>query len=224
MEIDSVAADKRGARRYRIEGLEGRIPLVAQVEIVNISLSGVALKVDRHLRLGSECTLQLQQGDDGASMRGTVVWSSLTSFRRNGEESAPEYSVGIRFSDEGEAPRALVQLLDQNRAFKEQQLEGCVETAARGRAMVDKARPFHVRLLSLTGMLIEMDVELDIDDSYVMIVRLDDTTFLHVTGTICSQFERAPDCYEIGVLLTDVSAGDRVLLSSYLQSLGRENQ
>lgn len=224
MELESVAADKRGARRYQVEGLEGRIPLMALVEIVNISLSGVALKVDRHLRLGSECTLRLQQGDDGASVRGTVVWSTLTGFRRNGADSCAEYSIGLRFIDAGEAPRALVQLLDQNRAFREQHLEGSVETAARGRAIVDKARPFHVHLLSPNGMLIEMDVELDVDDSYLMIVRLNDTTFLHVTGTIGSQFERAPGRHEIGVLFTDMSANDRVLLSTFLDSRPRENQ
>jgi hypothetical protein len=224
MDFDNVAADKRGARRYRIEGLEGRIALVTQVEIVNISLSGVALKIDRRFNLGSECTLRLQQGEDGLSVKGIVVWSALVGFRKNGEESSPEYSVGMRFSEILDAPsEAFLDLINQNKAFKAQQLAGSVDVSGRGRAMADRPRLFQVKLISPSGMLIEMDTELDIGESYVMIMRLEEQAPIHVTGKICSQFELAPDLHEIGVEFTDMSAADILLLKVTLMSLTGDN-
>src|SRR5262245_19290126 len=110
MEMDNVAADKRGTRRYQLEGLEGRIAAVTFVEIVNISLGGVSARIDRRFNLGSECALRLQHGKEGVSIKGTIVWSKLTGFRKNGAESVPEYEVGIRFTDTGaEAMAALVE-------------------------------------------------------------------------------------------------------------------
>jgi hypothetical protein len=219
MNTDNLAEDKRVARRYRIEGLEGRIPLVTFVEIVNVSLGGAALKVDRRLNLGSECVLRLQQGDDAVSVKGHVVWSALTGFRGHGGDSSPEYSVGMCFTDMvGPNAAALLGLIDQNRTFKQQTLCGSVEVVARGRAMLDKPRPFQVKLISSAGMLIEMNIELDVGDRYVMVVRLDELTPIHVTGCVSSQFEMGPDRHEIGIEFDEISGGDRALLKSLLQS------
>ena len=81
-----------------------------------------------------------------------------------------------------------------------------------------------VKLMSLAGMLIEMDAPLDVDDVYVMVVRLDETTPMYVAGKVCSQFELAEDRHEIGVLFTEISAGDRMLLRGLLRALSREAQ
>jgi c-di-GMP-binding flagellar brake protein YcgR len=216
-------SNKRATKRIKVDGLEGRMALVTQVEIVNISLGGISVKVDRRLTIGSECTLKLQQGKDVLPVKAVVVWSTLSGFRKKGEEQAPEYSVGMKFthviSEEG---RSIVNFINQNRSFKEQRLTGLrVEVQARGRAVLDQPAPFQVKLISLTGMLIEMNRELEADKTYPMEVMMDEVTRIHVTGRVSSQFEVAPRRHEIGVEFSQISAGDKALLKSLLQSLTR---
>ena len=217
---NSMKTDKRGARRFRVEGLEGRMALVTQVDIVDVSLGGVAVKVDRRLNLNTECTLKLQQGDENVSVKGVVVRCSVAGFIKRDGESVPQYAAGLRFVDvEGEKREALLRFLDQNRAFKQQLSVGPrVEIAARGRAELDEPHPFEVKLLSLTGMIVEMDRELDPHRTYSMSVRIDMTPVQFV-ARVSSQFEIEPGRHEIGLEFVEVSPGDWALLKALLHVL-----
>jgi hypothetical protein len=217
-----MTSNKRGSRRFSVEGLEGRMAMATQVEIVNISLGGISIKVDRRLTVGSLCTLKLQQGKELLAIRGIVVWSALTGFRKAGVDSFPEYSVGLRFTDVlSEQGKSLAKLLDQNKAFKEQRLSGLrIEIKAKGRALIDQPQTFQVKLLGVNGMLIENSKELEIAKTYPMEIVLDGTP-IRFKGKVSSQFEVSPRLHEIGIEFDEISAGDKALLKSMLQSSSR---
>jgi hypothetical protein len=219
---NSMKTDKREARRFRVDGLEGRMALVTQVDIVDVSLGGVAVKVDRRLNINAECTLKLQQNEDAVSVKGVVVRCSVAGFIRRDGESVPQYAAGLKFVDVADEKReALARFLDQNRAFKQQLAMGPqVELAARGRAELDEPHAFEVKLLSLTGMIIEMDRALDPRRTYSMSVHVDRTP-VQLVGRVSSQFERDHGRHEIGIEFVEVSPGDWALLKAMLHVLAQ---
>jgi hypothetical protein len=219
--VKSDKAGKRSTERLSVDRLEGRVALVTQVDILNISLGGIAVKVDRRLNLGSECTLKLSQGKQLVCLRARVVWSALTGFRKKGRQQGPEYSVGMRFVDViNPKGSALVEFIKQNKGFKEQRLSGLrVPLATRGRAVLDQPHPFRVKLISSRSMVIEIGKELDLNQSYPMEVMVDELRVISMTGRVSSRLEMAPKRYEIGVDFARLSARDKALLKSLLQKV-----
>ena len=217
-----IKSDKRGARRFSIEGLQGRMALVTQVDVVDVSLGGIAVKVDRRLNINTECVLKLQQGEESLTLKGIVVRCSVTGFLKRDNESVPQYSAGLRWLDaDDERREGLLRFLDQNRAFKQQLEAGLqVELVARGRAELDEPHPFEVKRLSLGGLIIEMDRALEPHRTYAMTVRIDMTPVQFV-GRMSSQFEIEPGRHEIGIEFVEVSPGDWALLKALLNALAK---
>ena len=55
--------DKRRHKRYNLDLVEvnGKMSLTDKVEVLDISLGGVALKADRRLNIGKEYMIKLQE-------------------------------------------------------------------------------------------------------------------------------------------------------------------
>src|SRR3974390_3774781 len=93
-------SDKRRQPRFLVEGLHGRMTFASQVEILNMSLSGVAIKVDRRLNIGAEYSPKLEVQERTVSVKGVIVWSVLSEMRKGPDgEDRVVYSAGMRFSD-----------------------------------------------------------------------------------------------------------------------------
>src|SRR4051812_26304348 len=85
--------DKRRSPRIMVESLQGTMVMAAQVEVLNLSLGGAAVRAPRRLNLGCEYTLKLQVGDHILPLKGMVVWAVLSgSTREKGGEIVPQYS------------------------------------------------------------------------------------------------------------------------------------
>ena len=87
--------------RYDLVTLQkGKMVLVSKVEIIDISLGGVALRADRQLDLNREYMLRLAYADHSVNVKGTIVRSSIsgTDTDARGEE-VPAYTVGMKFMD-----------------------------------------------------------------------------------------------------------------------------
>ncbi len=70
------------------------------VKILNISFGGVALSLNKRLKMGDEYTLKLESEDNTISLKGVVVWEKMTGLAKEvkGKEF-PVYEAGIRFND-----------------------------------------------------------------------------------------------------------------------------
>ena len=79
--------------------VNGKMALATEVKIIDISISGIALKANRRLNIDGDYTLTLE-GRKTISLRGTVVWCSLIETRKSSKgEMIPIYSAGMQFKD-----------------------------------------------------------------------------------------------------------------------------
>jgi len=91
----------RRCRRFKLNDCEvsGKMVLATEVKVIDISISGIALKANRRLNIGGDYTLKLE-GIKSISLKGTVVWCSLIETRKGLKgEIIPVYSAGMQFKD-----------------------------------------------------------------------------------------------------------------------------
>jgi len=99
--------EKRRHKRFMLDFIElnGRLSQDDNVEILNMSFGGVALKAYRRLSIGKEYLFTLGDKDNSIDVRGTVVRCKLSGVeRRYDGERASIYTAGMRFHD-GSADR-----------------------------------------------------------------------------------------------------------------------
>ncbi len=95
--------EKRRHKRFGLDLIEikGRLNLANQVDIINMSFGGVALKVDRRLNIGNEFLLTLKDKENSIDVRGTVVRCNLKAIEKrfNGGKVSI-YTAGMRFKED----------------------------------------------------------------------------------------------------------------------------
>jgi hypothetical protein len=94
--------EKRWHKRFRLDLIEinGRLNLADNVEIIDISFGGVALKVDRRLNLGKGCLLKLEDKGNSIDVKGIVVRCKLSGFEeRYNRDRVSIYTAGMRFQE-----------------------------------------------------------------------------------------------------------------------------
>jgi len=95
--------DMRKHKKFNLDliDLSSKMTLVSKVEIIDISLGGVALKVDRKLNIGKECLVILEYKGKHINAKGIVVRSELIGIEEKADwETITIYSVGLSFKDE----------------------------------------------------------------------------------------------------------------------------
>jgi hypothetical protein len=221
----SGAERRRRHPRFTVEDVRGQLVLASKVEVLNLSLGGVAIRADRRLNIGSEYTLKLEMGDRFIAMQGVVVWSVLSGMRKGRGEDAPEYSAGLKFTGViDDKVQGLIEFIDENRIVEEHRLAGLrFQVEAPGKAVLDSLESYRVRLVSLSGMLIEADRALDVDRVYAMYFQAPGGARVAFAGRVASCVEDggsgAPRGYRVGVAFVDMSGDDRRRLQSFVDSL-----
>ncbi len=222
----AMGREKRRAARFVVGGLHGHMTSASEVEVLNMSVSGVALRTDRRLSIGQEYKLRLDsETGDGLTLRGVVVWCALESRRKDTRgEDILIYSAGLRFAGVmNEAMQALFDFLDRHKAHPDQRTGGTrFEIEATGRALLDVPHPFRVKVLSLTGMLAQADAGLELDVVLPMELSLDEKEPLRFEGRVAYSTEVDLDQgtqFEIGVEFVRMPADDRLRLETYIELL-----
>jgi len=217
--------ERRRWPRFTVENIHGRLIAESEVEILNMSISGAAIKVERRLTMGGLYNLKLDRDGSVLTLRTEVVWSVLTEFRKNEDgDEVPVYSAGLRFMDVL-TPRIaeLLSFIDEHKIIDEKRLGGLrMHIDAPGKAVLDYPEGYQVLVLSRTGMLIETDHGVMVDGVCPMEVTLPDGAPLRFSGRVVTLKERVDDVRprrEIGIEFLDMSAEDRTRLTQYLDSL-----
>jgi PilZ domain-containing protein len=105
--------NKRQHERFRSDLIEinGRMILAHKVEIIDISLGGVALKTDKRLYAGKECLIKLEGKSKSIGVKGTNVRCELTNIEeRSNGEGVLIYRAGMMF--EGTASNMISDFID----------------------------------------------------------------------------------------------------------------
>ena len=222
--------EQRRAPRFVVEGLHGTMTSASQVEILNMSISGAAIRLDRNLRVGGEYSLRLELNDTVLAVKGLVVWSVLSEIQKGREdETKPFYSAGMKFKDVlSQRLMELLDFIDQHKIVQENRLGGLrFHIDAPGKALLDVPQSYRVRVISLSGLLMETEQPLDLHQSYPMEVTLESGQAIRFTGRVayCSDpTDDAPKRYEIGVAFAEMTAQDRSRLGKFIETVSRKPQ
>jgi hypothetical protein len=225
--MDDNKPNKRRHPRFVVEGVQGKMVFASQVEILNLSLGGVALTADRRLNIGGEYTLKLELAGETLEIKGLVMWSALSGLRKSGEgEGVPQYSAGLRFKDIfTERLLRLLTFIDRHKVFDEHRVGGLrFRIDAPGKALLDSPEEYRVRLVSRSGMLIETQHPLTLDQVYPMEISPPDAESIRFEGRVASAVEvddETPSHYEVGIEFVALAAEEDLKLQAFIEALAK---
>ena len=214
--------------RFTVEGVHGKMTLASHVDILNMSISGVAVKVDRALRVGGEYALNLQLQNKQITVHALVVWCVLGEIRKaGGGEALPVYSAGMKFTDVL-SPKLmeLITFIDRHKIVEEHRLGGLrVHIDAPGKALLDVPHAYRVKVISLSGMLIEMEEGLELDQVCPMEFSLKEGGEpIRFRGRIVYCVEAVDQdtrLHEIGVAFEDIDLEEKRRLAEFIERISR---
>ena len=218
--------NKRHHPRFLVEGVQGRMVFASQVDILNLSLGGVAIKADRRLNIGGEYTLKLELAGEGIDIKGVVVWSVMSGMHKTGEEdTVPEYSAGLRFRDVfTERILKLMAFIDRHKVFEEHRVGGLrFRIDAPGTALLDSPEEYRVRLISRSGMLIETQHALELERVYPMEISPPAGEPIRFEGRVASELRSGPDAapHEFGIEFLSLDPDDDARLQLFIEALAQ---
>lgn len=224
--MDESGPNKRRHPRFIVEGVQGKMVFASQVEVLNLSLGGVAIKADRRLNIGGEYTLKLELAGEAIDIKGLVVWSVMSGLHKAGEETVPEYSAGLRFKDIfTERLLRLMAFIDHHKVFEEHRVGGMrFRIDAPGKALLDSPEHYRVRLISRSGMLIETQHALEPDGVYPMEISPPGAEVIRFEGRVASSTdaENEPGHYELGIEFLTLDPEDDLRLQAFIESLAKQ--
>lgn len=223
--------DKRRHTRYKLELVEvnGKMSLADKVEILDISLGGVALRIDRRLDPGREYLLKLGDKIKSIDLKCIVVRSELTGIeeRANGERTMI-YSAGMKFKED--SSKQIEDFFKSIELIKKETAQSEVDRRMNirfriqipGEKILNYPAEFKVKEVSLSGLRIQTDQNLDLQSIIPMGLALHEDNFVHFKGRVASIriFENhGTTSYDIGVEFLDLSEEGIALLKSFIDHL-----
>ena len=221
----------KNMRRYKRYGLDlidvkGKMGLSDKVEILDISLGGVAFKADRRLNPGREYMIKLQDKEKTLNITGIIVRSELSGMEeRDNGESVSIYAAGMQFKD-GSADqvadflKSTVQVQKETEPVPgERRVNVRFQITGQHENVLSYPAHFRVKTISLSGMLIQTDQTLGIESKVPMELSLNDGTTVNFIGRIVScqmKEDKGQTNYEIGSEFIDLTDKDKTLLQTFI--------
>jgi c-di-GMP-binding flagellar brake protein YcgR len=221
----------RRHKRFKLDlvELDGKMFLIDDVELLDISLGGLSLKVDRELNIGKEYLITLVERGKSIDVKGIAVHSALreTDERANGER-VTIHTARIKFKD-GQTAR-IAGILNSIQQLKKDEVPVTADRRHHVRfhftipldTILSHSAQFRVKKISLSGMLIQSEQALEINSFIPMQLSLNAGDTGNFSGRIVTcqmsqDNERA--LYEIGVEFSNSTDKCRTLLKSFIDDL-----
>jgi hypothetical protein len=223
--------DKRRHKRFRLDLMEinGKIILANKVEILDISLGGIALKTDRRLNVDKEYLIMLGDKGKHIDVKGIIVRCELIKIEERGNgERVPIYTAGMMFKDV--SPDKIADFLNAIEQHKKEKAPAAVDRRLTVRFYITTPweqtlsfpAQFKVKEISLSGMLIQTEEALGIESMIPMGLSLKADNPVNFIGRIAScrmAGAKGQSPYEIGVEFTDLTDEGRTLLKAFIDYL-----
>ena len=219
----------RKHKRFKLDllDLSSKMSLVGKVELIDISLGGVAIKADRKLNIGKECLMMLGCQGKHIKVKGIVVRSELSGIEEKTDgETITIYSVGIFFKDE--SARTVKDFLDSIENNKKTQvpeqadwlyrdIRFCITTS--NDKVLNLPAQFGLKEISQSGVIIETAHQMNIDSMVLLELSVDSCDPVRFMGIVVSC--RMPQGqvranYDIGVAFSELTDRDRSLLIRFI--------
>jgi len=235
--------EKRRYRRFRVDVLEinGRMVLADNVKILDISAGGVSLKADRRLDVGTEYTLRMEEEEEGKilTVKGNIVWSVLSETREvPGGDIVPVYTAGMRLTDvSGDKSSEIMTFIEthKQKVYESVDLSKIndlrhnvrVHVNAPEKSSLNFSESYRVKILSLSGMLIESVHPLNIEIRLAMEITLPEYGAVGFTGRVAScrlVKDREHGHFDIGIEFKEMSEDGEEKLKEFILMLHREDE
>ena len=216
--------EKRRQPRFVVEGLTGNAMLSSPVEVLNMSLSGCALRIERRLTLGSQYVLKLELEDKSLEAGGLIVWCTLDQIKKGDGGDMTFYAAGMKFVDVlSERVQELRSFIRANSLLPEKRVGGVrFQVSAPGKVVMEAAQPYAVRVISLSGMLIETEQALAPEERHPMEISLGNGSPVRFSGRVayCAPL-RVDDrrLYRVGIEFADMTPREGARLNAYVRLL-----
>jgi len=194
------------------------------VDILNISINGVALRANRRLEIGREYTLKLEFHDKVISLNGIIVWSVLSELASGQhEEKVPVYRAGMRFTNViSDKMAGLLNFIEEEGIAPQHRLTIRFLVRVPDRASLNGPHNYRVKKVSDNGMLIETDMPFGVEEALPMEIFLYDGSVIRFLVRVASCLEitdGVPRHYDIGVQFLEISGDDRARFNEFLKTL-----
>jgi hypothetical protein len=224
--------DQRKYKRFKLNVLEvnGTVMFTKEVKVVDISIDGISLESTKMLTMGNTYVLKLKDRKKAVSLKGSVVWSSLSEAREGpGGDVIPIYKVGMKFTDvSAEKGIEILNFIEANKKDTVR-MEGGTRLNIRfhindpAKAILNLPASFKVKAISLGGMLINSPLDLEIESRIPMELSLQDDNLITFVGRVASCHVTDGDNgkqYDIGIEFSDLSAADKEKLTIFIGYCG----
>ena len=103
--MEDLTKDKRQNKRFKValEDLIGRLDDDHLVDIIDLSVGGIAIRSGRRLVVGMEYTVRLHARKHGLEVQGKVVWSRIVENKESPlGQQCPVYVSAMRLREGSE--------------------------------------------------------------------------------------------------------------------------
>ncbi len=232
--------EKRRHKRYALDvyDIHSEMLFAKEVNILDISISGVSLRADKRMDINREYTLKIRSKEKLLILKGQVIWS-LLSGSRQGErgDSIPIYTAGLKFTDIAtEKMKEVVDFIEAHKRAKDRQEDVYQLSGLRlfTRFQIESPEELtilhcyegcKVKKISLGGMLTESENPLEIESTMPMKLTFPQDKDITFRGRIasCLLIEGSdPESYDIGVEFLEMSDTDKQILTEFIASLEKK--
>jgi hypothetical protein len=219
-----MGEERRIHKRFVVEGIGGTLMFATDIEILNISINGAALKANRRLEIGREYTLKIEYMDKIVPLSGIVVWSVLSELGKGPhDEKVPIYKAGIKFTNViSEKMANLLNFIEENKVAPDNRLTIRFDVKSPDKASLNGPHNYRVKKVSNNGMLIVTDIPLKMEERLPMEIFIHGDKVIRVLGRVASCLEvsdEAPKHYDIGIEFLDISQNDKTKFYEFIESL-----
>jgi c-di-GMP-binding flagellar brake protein YcgR len=226
--------DRRRFKRFSVDilGVSGKMLFASEVEILDISVGGVSLRVDKRLNIGGEYTLKVGKDGDTISVKGTVVWSKISGTKKGSRDDViPFYTAGMRFSGMAAGQmkelalfieRATHHTREETHQLSGLRLSMRFPLRESNKAVLDVSGNYAVKKISLGGMLIQSEDPLEINEKLPMEILLPGGAQVRFVGRIASCFkseDASPARYSMGIEFSEMPGPDKTSLKKFIDLL-----
>jgi hypothetical protein len=228
--------NRRRYKRFKLDLIDlcSKMSSIGNVEIIDISLRGVAIKADRKLNIGKECLLMLGYEGKYINAKGMIVRPKLSGIQeRTDEGKVPIYSAGILFKDASAGQ--VKDFLDSIENNKKIQVPEQPNWAYRdilfsittpNEKVLKLSTQFGIKDISQSGVIIQSDHKLRTNSMVLMELSLNSCESGNFMGTVVScrmKQDEGHGKYNIGVEFLELTDRDRSLIISVIDRVRKQN-
>ena len=226
----------RRYRRYKVNSkdIQGTIVFANYVKINDISLGGISLTTEKRLILGNEYTLNIKGKETRLTVKGAVLWSFLSEGITDSSGNViPIYKTGIKFVNlSTEQENNIIRFIEDHKKEPDRKIDVYTLSGNRlnvrfqvtqtDKAILEAQDNYRVKNISLSGLLIESEHDLKLEDKINMHMTFLDNNSISFLGRVvtCMMIKSLESqSYEIGIEFIGFSEKDEEMLKKFISSL-----